>query len=243
MGIIHCKKHGKQGFIEVCEHIHDEYKNDIYHKPRRFTSGNLYFIEVCDICWQKYDLDRFQHFSEISLDEFLDLDNEKAKSLKDEWRNVYDSVNRRGWCVQCIAEVKVKQARRNNEPLPFPVFEKTLTENQRELVEELKKNLLETFHFQKSVRCLIPYENFPAVFVQTGAFTYPLSIKIYYILAEKEQNEIIEFVKTFIQQTELSQARIAFWEAESWIKTENRFGLYSYHQGEEKLLREVYLNC
>lgn len=242
MGIILCKKHGRQGFKEVCEHIHQEYKNDIYYKNRKFELGELYFIEVCEDCWQKHNLDKFRHFAEVPFDELLDMDEEKANLMEDEWTKIYNSINRRGLCIQCIAEVKVKQARRNNEPLPFPVFEKTLTENQRELVEELEKNLLETFHFQKSARCITHYENFPAVFVRTGGFTYPLSIKIYYILAEQEQNEIIEFVKTFLQQTDLNQAKIQFWEAESWIKNKTELG-FSYHQGEEKLLREVYLNC
>lgn len=241
MGITLCKKHGQQGFFEVCGHIYQEYENDIYRSNRRFELGEFYFIEVCEKCWQKHNLDRFDHFAEISDDELLDMDQEKAKAIDDEWRKVYDSVNRRGLCVQCIAEVKVKQAKRNNEPIPFPIFEKTLTENQSDLVEKLKKNLLENFHFQKSARCFIPYENFPAVFVRTGAFTYPLSVKIYYILSETEQNEIVEFVKTFLEQTELNQAKIQFWEAESWIKTETEFGFS--HQGEEKLLREVYLNC
>jgi hypothetical protein len=243
VGIIRCDKHGNQGFNEVCIHIHDEYKQNIYREYFYFRLGAFLGTLVCDECWKTHNLDNFQKFSEMSADEFLDLDEGKAKPIEDKWEKVYNSIDRHVWCIECVKEVQIKQARRNNEPDPFCVFERTLTQKQKETIESLENHLIDNFKFEKSVYWESQNKDRPAVSVMAGAYSNPLTIKIYYYIDENEQNKIVDFVAGFLQNIEFNQARLEFWEAESWIATENQFGLYGYHRGGEKLLREVYLNC
>ena len=243
MGIILCQKHGRQGFYLYCEHIDAEFKQDIYHKYRDFALSELPGIIVCDKCWTAHNLDRFQKFIEMPLDEFLDLDDEITKPVEVEWDKIYNSVNPSPWCGECVAEVMVQDARRKNEPPLFQAFESTLTQKQKETVDELEQKLKDNFIFQKSVVWETRFQDRASVFVSAGAYSYPLTIQIYYKTDENEQNKIVQFVDDFLQKTKLNQAKIEFWEAENWIATENRFGLHNYHRGEEKLLREVYLNC
>jgi hypothetical protein len=240
MGITNCKKHGRQGFDEVCGHIDAEYKQDIYRERRDFCIGDLLGILICEECWKKVDLDKFQPYLEMSFDEFLDLDDEEVNKIEDEWHKVYESVKAKTWCLQCIAEVKVNQSKRNGEPLPFPIYEKTLTQLQLELIKELEKNLTDNFEFQKSV---VEHQNRLAIFFNSGGFTRPLTIEIYYVIDETKQSEIVEFIDKFLSQTELNQAKIVFLEAENWIITEHPTGSTSYHKDEEKILKEVLLNC
>lgn len=243
MGIILCKKHGKQGFSEVCGHIDTEYKQDICNKHRVFGLAEMFEMLVCNECWKHHNLDRFQTFSEMTENEFFDLEEERANQIVKEWSDVYNNVNRRGWCLQCVAEIKVKQARKNGEPDPFRVFEKTLTQLDQEKLDELERNLIANFEFQKSIYWETSYQSRPAISVRAGAYNYPLNIQIYYVISENEQDSIINFVSKFLSQTELNQAKIIFVESENWIATENQFGLFNYQRGEENILREVNLNC
>ena len=243
MGLILCKKHGKQGFYEVCGHIDAEYKQDIYRKHRNFCIGELLGILVCEKCWEKHSLDRFQLYLDMSFDEFLNLDNEKADLIGEEWDEVYCAVGRQGWCIECVAEIIVRQARKNGEPDPFPIYEKTFTQLYQERVDELKKSLTDNFLFQKSIYWESYFQNCPAIFLQSGSFTRPLTIQIYYVTSEIEQNPIIKFIDKFLSQTELNQAKIVFLESENWIRTDNSTGTVSFHRGEEKVLKTVFLNC
>jgi ribosomal protein S17E len=245
MGIILCKRHGKQGFEQVCKHIDADLKAEVCLKSKRLDFwGN---ILVCDECWKNYEIEKFEEHPELKGKDYFDIDDEFDENsyIFQEYCKVYDKLNENmgGWCLQCMAEIKIKNARRNNKPDPFRVFEKTLTHAQKDVVEKLEEELTGKFQFQKSVVWETQFQNRPAVFIQAGAFSYPLTIKIYYVIDECKQDKIIHFVEKFLQQTELSQAKIEFWEAENWIATENQFGLYNYRRGEEKLLREEMLNC
>lgn len=231
MGRIICEKHGKQGFREVCEHIHYEYLQNIYREHSEFILGEFYTITVCELCWKNQDLERFQNFAEISFDDFLDLEEEKAKPMEDKWSQVYNSVNRRAWCVQCIAEVCVNSARKKGEPDPFPVFDNTLSANQQDRIDMLEKDLTDHFKIPSS-----------SLSTMSGAFTYPLTLTIYNCVDEKEQNDIVNFVGKFLEQTSLNQAKINFFEEKVWITTKTQLGFH-HQRGEEKLLREVNLNC
>jgi hypothetical protein len=243
MGIISCKKHGLQGFEEVCEHIDAEYKSVFFRKHNDFSLAELYGIYVCDECWAKHNLDRFQPFSTITSDEFLDMDEEKADSIEQSWSEIYNAVNRKMWCCQCIAEIEIKYARNNGKSDPFPVYEKTLTQLHQEEIDEIENSLIANFEFQKSVSPHNYDQNDLAVFFNAGAYTCPLTIQIYYILSKEKQERIIEFLNNALNRTELNQAKIIFLEAENWIETKNEHIIRSVHRGEEIILRDLSLNC
>ena len=243
MGVVICRKHGQQGFDEVCEHIDDEYKKGIYQEHNEFWQSEMYCMLVCDECWRFYDLDRFREMSKMPLDEFLDLDDEKIKPVEDEWREIYDSVNPRLWCVQCVAEIQVKQARRNNESDPFPVYDKTLMANQKRMIGRLKRRLSRKLRFRKPKfkRNFYYYGN--TLFISPGACTYPLTIKIYYVISPNEQNKFIKFIEKILKSTKLNQAKIIFYEKENWENIKDENGVTGGVARREKILNEVYLNC
>lgn len=109
MGIMLCKKHGRQGFSEVCGHIDAEYRQGIYREHREFCIGEFYGILICEECWKRVDVDKFQPYLEMSQDEFLDLDDEEVKPIEDEWSEIYNSVSRQIWCLKCISEITTKK--------------------------------------------------------------------------------------------------------------------------------------
>jgi len=245
MGITYCKKHGRQGFDQVCEHIDAKFKEGIFSlETHRLNFWEI--ILVCDNCWRDYDIEKFENHPELKGKSFFDIDDEfdENSSIYKEYGNVQQKLNEnlRGWCLQCIKEVEVKTTRRKGKVEPFPVFEKTLTVTQQETVDRLFEELIKNFQFQNSVYWKAQFQNRPAVSVSAGAFTYPLTITIYYVISEGEQNQIIEFVKNFLLQTEFNQIKIIFYEAEIWASEKNQFGLLNWHRGEESILREVHLN-
>lgn len=244
MTLIRCKKHGLLSFYEVCEHIDEEYKSGIYQEHSMFYLAEMYGILVCNKCWQKHSLDNFQRISEMTNDEYFDLDDEEANQLESGWSKVYNSVNRQVWCVGYVAEIQIKQARLKGEADPFIVYEKTLNSNQQAKIDELEKNLADNFQLQESLFLKKFFQpNRPALFLEAGGLRCPLTITIYYVKKENEQNEIIQSVEKILQQIEDNQAKIQFFEAENLIITQNQLGGENCERGKENLLREVYLNC
>lgn len=110
MGVIICRKHGRQGFDEVCGHLHELYERGLYSPGRKFRLGGVYVIRVCDQCWARHDLDRFERFSAMDVDEFLDLSDEEIEPIEKEWQKVYEAVGRRLWCLRCLTEIQVSRA-------------------------------------------------------------------------------------------------------------------------------------
>lgn len=253
MGLTRCKKHGLQGFREVCEHIHEEYSQNIYQPHLDFELAEFYSITLCDKCWKLYDLDRFKKFAELTFDEFLDMEEEKAKPMEDEWSKVYNAVNRRAWCVQCISEIHINHARKNGEPLSFPIFEKTLTFANQSEIEELKQKLIEKFNFQNQSYSPIPHtaspnceprhQSSPRIFITAGALTYPMTVSIYSIIFEDKQNEIADFIEYFFKSKEFNQVKIEFYGHSVWKEVESSDRILHYDSHQNQLLREVNLNC
>lgn len=239
-----CEKHGRQGFEQVCEHIDAEFKQEIYPETHRLNFWEI--ILVCNECWENYEIEKFESHPELKGKSYFDIDDEldEDSPIFKKYVEVQEKLNKnlKGWCIQCIKEVKVKTWRREGKLDPFPVFERTLTEAQNETVIELEKNLVENFQFQNSLFWKTQFQDRPAISIRAGAFTYPLTVTIYYVVSEKEQNQIVKFVEGFLRQTELNQCRILFYEAENWTSEKNQFDLLNWHRGEEKILREVRLN-
>ena len=244
MCITICKKHGRQGFDQVCEHIDAKFKDEIYPKMHRLEFWGM--ILVCDDCWGNYDINKFENNPEIKGKNYFDIDSELDENSRvfKEYVEFQQALNKNlfGWCLQCIKVIKVKTARRKGEADPFPTFEKTLTVVQQEIVNKLYEKLMKNFQFQNSVYWKPQLQDRPAISVSAGAFTYPLTITIYYVVSENEQNRIIEFVKKFLSRIEFNQGKIIFFETENWTSEKNQFGLLNWYRGEEKILREVHLN-
>ena len=97
-----CDKHGRTGFYEACEHVDAEFSQGRYRPFHRleFWLGML----VCDGCWDRYSLARFESHPDIAGKPFYEAD-EDSQAVK-EYERIYDSWERRCWCDKCVAELR-----------------------------------------------------------------------------------------------------------------------------------------
>jgi len=236
MTLVQCNKHGLSGLVETCKHVDEELNKGII---REFNEIKLWgYMLVCDTCWKQHDLESFEKHPEIIGKDMFDIEEENPTI--DEYFQIYDKIQRVVWCSECLAQIKVKQARNNGEGAPFPVYERTLNSNNGEEIEKLHNLLTENFYFKESI---VKNDSF-AVFVLAGGYTHPLTIKIYYVSSEIEQKRITQFVDDLFRKKELNQVKIKFLEAEIWTTWSNHeAGISGGKRGKEKLLKEVLLNC
>lgn len=83
-----------------------------------------------------------------------------------------------------------------------------------------------------------------AVFPEAGRYTRPFTVEIYYVTTESEQNQIVNLIKEFFKHQKLNQVKISFYETEIIKTWENPLkGIRGQYNGEEKLLKEIMLNC
>jgi hypothetical protein len=106
MTLIRCDNHGRQGFIEVCEHINSELSSNLFceHKLLKFW-GNVY---ACDACWQSFNFDKFENHPELNGKDFWGIDDEfdeNSLAFKD-YYNIYSQLKRNCWCVKCVNEIR-----------------------------------------------------------------------------------------------------------------------------------------
>ncbi|MGO9487161.1 MAG: hypothetical protein ACLPX9_21735 [Rhodomicrobium sp.] len=233
MGICICEKHGRAGIVEVCPHA-----GDLIDKGRY---GDFHLIDVlglllvCEECFRGYNLQQFEN-----RPRFWEHPDEQAEEA---YLGIYERLEgRRVKCAECVATAEVAQARRDGKPDPFPVFERTLTANHREVLEQLEAHLIHNFDFEPSI--VEHQRKERAVFVQGGNYREPLTVTVYYVTAADKQEQIASLIADFLAAFELNQCRIRFFQAEIWITTYNAEKRPSgAYRGQETLLREIFLNC
>jgi len=186
---------------------------------------------VCDDCLHKYKLERF-------VDKNMwDEDEELFEEFLDASEKIEENIPR---CSECVAVVKVEQARRDGKDDPFLIYERTLNVHSMEIINDFQALLKERFKFQKS----IVDENHVAIFVWPGTYTRPLTVRIYYVTSEVEQAQIVAFVNEISQDLRENQVKVEFFEAEVWETWSNpETEISGGERGREKLLKEVFLNC
>jgi hypothetical protein len=202
MGKIICKKHGYACIVEPCQHVANEIDDKKYGK-----FYHIFTLLLCKNCLQKYNLENFS-------DKLLSYDGDiwNNDELLDYFFDAYDKIEERTVrCTECVAVAKVEQARINGEQAPFPTYNKTLNSHSN-IINKFMSQLKIKFQFQKS----IVVDNHFAVFVKPGAYTYPMTVTIYYIVNEEEQTHIIKFIDEYFQSILLNQVKIEFFEAEVW---------------------------
>jgi hypothetical protein len=228
-----CERHGHTGIVEVCPHAGDIIANGCY--------GDFHLIDVyglllvCEECFHRYGLSQFENCP--------CLWDHPDQKVEDAYFEIYERLEgRRVKCAECVAAAEVAQARKDGRPDPFPVFERTLTENHRETLDRLKAHLIRNFDFQFSA--VEPDGKKRAVFVKGGHYRQPLTVTVYYITAANGQERIASLVANFLAEYELNQCRIRFLEAEVWTTWVNVAKRASGgYRGQETLLREIFMNC
>jgi hypothetical protein len=233
MGITICRKHGRAGFSEMCPHVANAVDERSYREFHRFDVFPASVL-VCDICLGRFHLGEFRNHPGIVCKEPLEIDDALVEKFIRTYQRI-ESLTAR--CAECIAAAQVAQARRDGRPDPFPVYEKTLTSHHRRLVKKLDRHLRRNFNFQRSI--VDPEYWEWALFMKPGHYTRPLTVIVYYVIDPAEQDHIVALVSEFLEGRRRNQAKVEFYEAEVWNETGEGGG----YRGEEKLLREVSLNC
>jgi len=236
MGRTFCEKHRLSSIELTCQHVAEEIKNKRY---GRFHDAAI--LLVCEDCLHKYHLEPLEDNS-LALSDPLS-DDERLDEIFHELEIFEHMEGRATLCSECIAVAKVEQARRNGEIDPFPTYERTLNSNHGNEIESFQTQLSANFKFAKSVRPFAKKNPF-ALFIKPGAYTYPLTVMIYYVTSESQQEQIIQFIIEYFRWKDLNQVKVQFYEAEVWkLKSNPETGISSAERGMEKLLREVCLNC
>ncbi len=121
MGITICSKHGRSGFRETCEHVAAEFSKGHYEQFHRleFFPNML----VCDGCWEKHELARFENHPEIAGKPFYDA--EEDSPMVKEYSRIYEKLIRGVWCARCIAEMQAKAASASGEAPPNQPYVQT----------------------------------------------------------------------------------------------------------------------
>jgi hypothetical protein len=232
MGIVQCKKHGRAGIIELCSHaseIIDSGSFDHFHEIIVLNK-----LLVCESCFCQYGLARFQ--GRDFLEAKSDKEAEELLDAYDEATNQLGETDIK--CAECVAAAEVNQARKAGRCDPFPVYERTLTSNHRETLRRLEEYLVGNFDFQPSL--LEPQEQKRAVFVFAGSYRKPMTVAVYYVTRADKQDLIVKLISEFLADFSLNQSRIVFYEAEL-TNTSSLTGVT--RRGEERILREIFVNC
>lgn len=97
MGVIMCKKHGKQFFLEVCEHIHNrviENRDIVIHK----LPLNIF---ICGNCKENLKTNKLGNHT---IEEILKMAESDYLKYESKFVNIYDKINRIAICKECLNE-------------------------------------------------------------------------------------------------------------------------------------------
>ncbi|MES2645061.1 MAG: hypothetical protein V4850_36580 [Myxococcota bacterium] len=163
-------------------------------------SQQLLHVHVCSTCVEDLDLLRF-------------VDEEWPK-WSDAAHSCYSQLNAAAdfFCAECVAAVQLAFARTQGMPDPFIPYERTVTSQQREVLDQLVAGLERAFAFRESI--VEPGRS--ALVVHQGALTHPLSITISYVTDPAEQDAILGWIDAFLADTTHRQYRAEFYAFEDW---------------------------
>ncbi|MEM6963732.1 MAG: hypothetical protein AAF573_03135, partial [Bacteroidota bacterium] len=104
MGKIICKIHGRQGFWEMCVHAWGEFQSNKYPVLKELPG---YQVKICKDCFERYNVGEIQM---MTFNEFLDLPKEEYNKYDKILAPIYDQLERRSMCIQCIKKVELVDA-------------------------------------------------------------------------------------------------------------------------------------
>ena len=229
MGLFLCPIHGGQGFLEMCVHLWETLENGDYPEMKELTALHL---KLCDTCFAENGVGEIK---EMTLDELLELPEEEAEKYGEQVYSIYQNIDRRSQCIQCIKTIELNHARKHHKELPFEAYENTLTYQNKEKIEALENILNANYSFQEFK---ITSSNTARRFnIRNGTITYPLSISFYCITEKKDQLALLKLIDDFFEDIPQKQRAIRFYEADNWI-TKELENATSHSKGEDKLLLE-----
>lgn len=196
---------------------------------------------VCADCWEKYSFERYERVARQG--QKWDYSNPEDNDIDfPGYKKIYEQIDRKALCVQCIAVAEITTSRKMGMPDPYPVYERTPT-----ILREAKflyNYLIEKFEFRESIApksYIFPEHR--AICFRPGTFTRPFTITIYYVAEESRQDEMLKAIDGFLKPTGKDQVKVTFYEAENWVSLITPQGFAIERREEEIILREELLNC
>ena len=238
MGVIICKKHGLSGFCTVCIHLFEGLETTWVEFPW-FPGATL--TKVCTHCAEKSNLSELDDLKDITLEDQLHLSEDAFEKQLNRIDKKLKKITTRGICIQCYDELQVTHHRKAGLPDPFPVYENTLVYQDRDQIQQLEAYLKTYFTFPE-FRYSIFHQDQPdrsAIQVSKGNIRKPLSIDVYYITEQDQQQQLIQLVDTFFERIAKRQRLIRFYEKEDVICKTLPNGGHSQERREGNVLREV----
>ncbi len=206
MGVIICPIHGRQFFWEMCEHLWEEFENNNLPVMEELSG---YATKICIDCYKRNNVENFQ---KLTSHEYLKLPDEEYLKLEKILGPIYDNLDRRCKCIECIKFVQLNDARKDNKKLPFEPFDNTLMHKDNIEIEELREILIDYFKIRKLKESDLDTSDF--FHIKSGGISYPFSIKIFNVIESDKQKEIIKLIDSFFEGISQQQRKISFFEAE-----------------------------
>jgi hypothetical protein len=229
MGKIKCPIHGLQGFYEVCDHIWESFQNEIFPQMKELPTLST------KICKQCYENNNVEKLGKLTIEDLFSLPKTQQIIFEEKVSSIYDNLNRKIKCIECINSIRLIEARKKGVEIPFEPYENTLMHKDHKIVESLRNILNRTIESKKFRKYNLKSENL--FHLKSGGISYPLSIKFYYITEKEDQEKLLKQIEDFFKDIPQKQRQVRFYESENWITKKDQYGILKY-KGDETILFE-----
>lgn len=240
MPITICKIHGESSCPEMCKHLHKNLEKGIF-LPFYTLPG--YTMRMCMKCFAKYGIQEIadtlyinndkvekkrqeqKGFYRIAPDYYFEraVLMETNPELLVRIKNTYNKLNKKSRfkCYNCIDDIRFKHAKENNLELPFEPFENTILHSEDKNISKLYKKLEKYFGNRG-----LDYIKRPRTCeIYSGSISRPLSISIYGVVEEEEQQIILDLIQKKFKKINQKQRKIMFYEPLTWTVEMSKEGL------------------
>lgn len=253
MPITDCKIHGVSGCPEMCKHLHKNLEKGIF---LPFYTLPVYTIRMCMKCFEKYDIQEIVDTLYINKDKVEKKRQEEKgvyriapeyyfesavlsetnPELLIKIKNTYSKLNKKSRfkCYDCIDDICFEHAKENNLELPFEPFENTILHSEDKNIAKLYKKL-EKYFGNKG----LDYTKRPRTCeISSGSISRPLSIRIYGVVTEEEQQILLDVIVKIFNKIPQKQRKIMFYEPLTWTIKKLDKGMKHTSRNKIELLKE-----
>jgi hypothetical protein len=213
-----CEKHYGAGTRELCECLDQDIAQGFFPNTYELDGSEVVCKSCAEFICTNYNP------TNVNL-ETLDVFDGEIELSVENWSLFYAEHNQTSvcWCGLCFWDFKVKKARHKNKPLTIDVYENTLEYWNKPIIDKLHEYLLSSYPFKLKLyyddycysHSLPNTAGIKALEVYEGHILRPLTISVWYVTEEKEQEQVLALIEHFFENEEKYQRRIIFYEAET----------------------------
>ena len=260
MPLSFCENHGVSSGLEMCEHLFKGLEQGIY---LNYYELPVYKIRMCKQCYEKHEVQTLVDSAQIDKQAINDKKNqekginviapdhyfeevilqERHPKIIEKIKHIYGTLNEHSSieCIDCIYDVQLSHARKNNLTLPFEPFENTISHSDDERISRLEELLqaqvdIKGKHLEESTAT---YEMTRSVTVWSGSVKKPLTINIYGFSEEEDQKKLLQLIEDFFKDISEKQRKIIFYESLNWIHTALEKGMKRRTRDTDKVISEI----